>query len=528
MLSERLLQSTDRNCWVGGRRTVAGISPSARQSFDHDYDYDYDSDSDHDRENEMRILYLDIDTLRPDHLGCYGYARNTSPNIDRIAARGCRFENFYASDAPCLPSRSALFSGMFGIHNGAVNHGGARADMFNAGPERGFRKSISEQGWIAQLRRAGLRTVSVSPFAERHSAWDFCAGWNEMYNPGMGGMESAEHVQPYAEDWLRRNADSDNWFYHVHFWDPHTPYRVPLEFGDPFADEPLPPEADWVSEERIRQGFQAFGSHSPQDLGGFSNTGGPQWPRVPAVIRSKDDYKRWIDGYDTGILYMDAHFGRLLDILDEKGVLDDTVIIISSDHGENQGELNIYGDHQTACESTARVPLVIHWPGCEGATGVRSGLHYGRSFAADLRDGSDTGHESLVLSQLAWACQRSVRWDRYLLLRTYDPGMKDLRPVQLYDVEQDPHMTTDLTEAHPELVDRGLALLERWTTTNMMTSTQAVDPLWQVMREGGAFHTRRQLTRYIEHLRATGREEHIPRLEAVYRDRPCVQFGPLY
>ena len=57
----------------------------------------------------MRILYLDLDSMRPDHLGCYGYARNTSPNIDAIAATGVRFTDCYCSDAPCLPSRTALF-----------------------------------------------------------------------------------------------------------------------------------------------------------------------------------------------------------------------------------------------------------------------------------------------------------------------------------------------------------------------------------------------------------------------------------
>jgi len=496
----------------------------------------------------MRILYLDVDTLRPDHLGCYGYARNTSPNIDRIAAEGLTCLNCYTSDAPCLPSRSALFSGMFGIHNGAVNHGGSRADMFNEGPERGFRMFRSENGWIARMRRAGFRTVTVSPFAERHSAWDFCAGWNEIYNPGKGGMESAEEVQPYARDWVERNAEKDNWFLHVHYWDPHTPYRAPESFGDPFADEPLPPEADWITEEDIQRGMRAFGSHSPLDIGGFGPVNNERWPRIPAEIRSKADYKRWIDGYDTGILYMDHHFGQLLDILDAAGVLDDTVIIISSDHGENQGELNIFGDHQTADQCTSRIPLIIRWPG--GPKGVTdSALHYnidlpptlldmldrpiphhwdGRSFAPTLRDGTPCGRDYLVLSQLAWACQRSVRWDRYILLRTYDPGMKDLPPIALYDLENDPHETQNIADERPDLVDRGLALLERWTTEQMIKSDHMVDPLWQIMREGGPFHTRLQLERYIEQLRKTGREEHIPKLEALYRNRRCIQYRPLY
>ena len=67
----------------------------------------------------MRILYIDIDTLRADHLGCYGYHRNTSPNIDALAADAALFRNVHASDTPCLPSRSALLTGRFGIHRDA-------------------------------------------------------------------------------------------------------------------------------------------------------------------------------------------------------------------------------------------------------------------------------------------------------------------------------------------------------------------------------------------------------------------------
>ena len=75
----------------------------------------------------MRVLYIDIDTLRADHLGCYGYHRKTSPNIDRLAQQSVRFECCYASDVPCLPSRTALVTGRFGTHNGVVGHGGTAA-----------------------------------------------------------------------------------------------------------------------------------------------------------------------------------------------------------------------------------------------------------------------------------------------------------------------------------------------------------------------------------------------------------------
>src|SRR5690349_1376835 len=128
----------------------------------------------------MRILYIDIDSLRPDHLGCYGYHRRTSPNIDRVAAAAVRFDNCHVSDAPCLPSRTALWSGRFGIHTGVITHGGTAAEPFIQGPHRGFKSRLGLTSWMHCLRQAGLKTVTVSPFGERHSAWHWYAGFSEI------------------------------------------------------------------------------------------------------------------------------------------------------------------------------------------------------------------------------------------------------------------------------------------------------------------------------------------------------------
>ncbi len=475
----------------------------------------------------MRVLYYDIDTLRPDHLGCYGYHRNTSPNIDRVAGEGTMFTNYYVSDAPCLPSRAALFLGRPGIHTGVVDHGGIAADPYNVGEDRAFRHQREWHSWPMAMRSSGFYPVSYSPFAERHSAWWFYFGWREMFNPGRGGAESAEEVVPAALDWIERNGKKDDWFLHVNVWDPHTPYRAPEEFGFPFEDEPL---EGWMTEEKIRRDFESFGPHSAQDL---ANLGpGQDGPRAPAQIRNLDDYRKWINGYDTGILYADHYLGKVLEALEAQGVLDDTAIIISSDHGENQGELNIYGDHHTADHITARVPLIIRWPGMEGGR-VDEGLHYnydlpptmlelvggqcperwdGRSFAGAL-EGAETGRESLVLGNCAWSCQRGVRWGPWMLLRTYHSGMKDFEPFMLFNVEDDPHELHDLAEERPEVVNEGLATLERWYADMMATSTSTTDPLWTVMSQGGPFHTRNAVEQYVERLRASGRAEAADWLE---------------
>ncbi|HZG44236.1 MAG TPA: sulfatase, partial [Longimicrobium sp.] len=212
----------------------------------------------------MRILYLDIDSLRPDHLGCYGYHRDTSPHIDRIAREGVRFNQCYAPDAPCLPSRTAFYTGRFGIQTGVVGHGGTAAEPKVEGKLRGFRDRIEGQGLARQLQNLGFHTAMISPFGQRHAAHWFYAGFHEIHNTGAGGMESAEEVWPVVERWLEGNAARDNWYLHLNFWDPHTPYRVPAEYGDPFAQAPLPA---WLDDaEILPRHSRKTGPHSSLDI----------------------------------------------------------------------------------------------------------------------------------------------------------------------------------------------------------------------------------------------------------------------
>jgi len=485
----------------------------------------------------MRVLYIDIDTLRPDHLGCYGYHRDTSPNIDALARQGVLFENCYNTDAPCLPSLASMWSGRCGFHTGVVNHGGTAADPFVEGPTRGFRDVYARTSWMSALRGAGLYTATVSPFAERHGAWHWYAGFREVYNPGRGGGEGADDVSPYALEWIERNAQDDNWFLHVNYWDPHAPYRTPESFGNPFEDEPLP---DWLTDEVRQRGWHGYGPHSPQEPHGWGGeTFYQRFPRVPEKLDSMQAVRQWIDGYDVGIRYADEHVGRLLSALEDAGVLNDTIVMVSSDHGENQGELNVWGDHQTADQITCHVPMIVHAPGLANGPRIDRALHYQYDWAATLielaggtvpdnwdgvpftqafREGREQGREYLVVSQNAWSCQRSVRFDDYICLRTYHDGYKQLEPVMLYDLVNDPHEQHNLAGTRPNIVHRAMSMLSDWYHEMAVTATTDVEPMMTVLREGGALHTRGMLPRYLERLRQTGRGHHAERLARLHPD----------
>jgi len=486
----------------------------------------------------MRILYVDIDTMRPDHLGCYGYARNTSPNIDAVAQEAVRFNDYYCSDAPCLPSRAALVTGRFGIHTGCVGHGGINAEMRPEGRERGMADFNGRYNLPAVMRRAGMKTASISSFADRHAAWWFNGGFDETYNIGKRGLEPGNEVMDIALDWLQRKKDIKDWFLHVHVWDPHIPYRAPEEFGKPFEDSPLPDP--WMTEELLAQHRNTKpGAHSACEVNGYAPIKDATHPRQITEVRNLADFKTMIDEYDTGVLFADYNLGKMFDLLREQGIYDETVIIISGDHGECLGEMGAYCEHGGADHITTHIPLIVKWPGCPQNV-ESNGLHYnvdllptlmdmignvppfscnrvvgkpnpvdydGESFAACIKEGKDGGREFLVVSQCAHVCQRAVRFNNWMYIRTYHDGYHLTEADELYDVEKDPHGIANVASLHKEVCWNGAWYLEHWVADNLLKNIYAYheDPLWSVIAEGGPFHCRGYLKSYCTHLEETGR-----------------------
>ena len=488
----------------------------------------------------MRVIMFDIDTLRADHMGCYGYGRNTTPVMDGIAAEGVRFDRYYCPNAPCLPSRASMVSGQYGIHNGIVGHGGSAADMRLQGRSRSFTDDMSENSLFMQFRRAGMHTVSFSTFAERHSAWWFNAGFNECHNLGERGAETAGEVTPHVLEWLEKNGGKDNWMMHVHYWDPHTPYRTPADYESPFAGTPLPD--GWITEEIFREHLLHIGPHGANEINMWNDDSSERWPKHPGRLSSLEDAERFINQYDDGVRYTDDNIGRIIGWLKENRLYDDELaVIITADHGEDLGEFGVYAEHGMADEPVSRIPLIIRWPGmrkgavAEGfhdntdlaptmqellGTSMFRGDRYqydGVSFARTLRDGTDCSRPCAVLTQCAHVCQRSVRFDDYIYIRTIHGGYHLLPDEMLFNVKEDTHEQHDLAAKRPELCARGAKLILDWTDSMMKTSHYDTDPMWTVMREGGPEHCRGELETYKRRLKGTPREYGIRLLEEKYK-----------
>jgi arylsulfatase A-like enzyme len=231
----------------------------------------------------------------------------------------------------------------------------------------------------------------------------------------------------------------------------------------------------------------------------------------PKHLATLKDVKLMHDAYDTAVLYADYHIGRVIQALEQAGVLDETAIIISADHGECLGELNAYGGHCFADHNVAHVPLIIRWPGVTDsrANEHACGLHYHLDLAASVCDllgivtpsqwdaksmadvlrGTSTpdhGRDALVISQLAQACQRAVRFRHdgrdFIYIRTYRSGKYELPSALLFDLTRDPHEERDLAMLRPELAEYARGLLDEWKGI-MLANSLHEDPLKEVLNE---------------------------------------------
>jgi len=447
----------------------------------------------------MRIIFFDVDCLRPDHLGCYGYSRPTSPTIDAIAREGVRFNHYYCQSSPCLPSRTALSSGRFGIRNGVVSNYGAGA-QFRIRLRNYKGPHDDNQMLMRQLRAHGYDTISFSNFADRHNAFWFMCGWTEYHTPNLkGGNETAEEVNVPLMHWLRHNAKREDYFLYINYWDVHRCYTMPCSWADRFDDYPVP--QIWPDEETIQAHQNINGKFTARRQ--FTNNVSP-YDLMPGSIASRADFDHLVTGYDAAISYTDHHVQMVVNELDRQGVLDDSVIIVSADHGDAFGEHGIYSDHVCADECIHRIPLILRWPGISPKDRLCDALLYnvdlsatlcdlldvpippdwdGLSFKAQVEGEPGGGREHLVWSHGLYALQRAVRTRTHLMIRTYDDYGYGFEPIQLYNMENDKYQTVNLASEKPALVSECDHIMVEWVNAQLAKDGWRSDPLMEILRK---------------------------------------------
>ncbi|WP_165423408.1 sulfatase family protein [Ktedonosporobacter rubrisoli] len=499
----------------------------------------------------MRIIYIDIDSCRPDHLSCYGYPRPTSPVIDSLAQQGVLFRNCHTSDAPCLPSRAALFSGRLGINNGVTCHDGPASQLRYAG--RGHFHDPTRPMWMRYLQKAGWETVCFSGFGQRHLAWWFFSGFTQNFgNQLPGESETADEVTEKVLHWLQQNGTTDNWFMHVNYWDVHHPYEAPERYFQRIRDLPCLP---YPNAESIAYDVQHYyGPRTARDWWYESGWQNAQEGRRRAMPRGNPDtyenYKGFVDGHDAGIAYIDEKLGTILEALEKLGVRDETAIIVGSDHGESIGELGMYFEHGNACEGTTHVPLIIYWPGItdQAERSVESraidtlmyqldlaptmldllGMELptnwdGISLASQVRGSVGPTRDHLVLGCGIYSFQRAVRTERYRLIRTIHSGLYPYEPLYLFDMQNDPYQTQNIATEQPEIVAQLDHLLLAWLWQYTTGSEGVRDPFQEQLRAGITPDIYCPRWRIEERLQALGRDDQLADLRAHRDKKPALR-----
>ncbi|WP_136689186.1 sulfatase [Halorhabdus amylolytica] len=474
----------------------------------------------------MRVLVVDVDSLRPDHLGCHGYDRPTSPTIDALAAEGVRFTSCYASDTPCLPSRTALVSGRFGARTGVVTHFGD--GQWYDQPAGGHDAATARPLVPRYLSRHGVHTATVSSFGDHHSAYHFSGSFTDAIQPTPRTEdEHAADVTARAVAWLDRHATDEDWLLHVQYWDVHHPYEDVAEDVERVRRAGWSPA--WPDAEALAAQQGMTGPRSADLWPTPGAYGDPAYERqyddwsIPDRFDSTDDVAHLVDGYDGAVRKTDREVNRLLDALAAAGVREDTTVVVTADHGDALGEHGIYAEHALAHPPTQRVPFVISGPTVTSGGRAVDAQVYQFDLAATLCDWFDVpvpdgwdarsltpaidgesfaGREALVCGHGIYTFSRAVYADEWVYIRIYHPGVFSHPGLfnddsadgpaagleLLHDLEVDPHMTENMLADRPrvagEMRDR-LADWERRTRTTR--DAGGTDPLVHMAVESGPF-----------------------------------------
>lgn len=274
-------------------------------------------------DNRPNLILISIDTLRQDHVGAYGYERETTPNIDQLAATGLLFRNAIAQAPWTLPSHMSMLTGLYPSGHGVFS------------PQHRLTK---DKLTIAELlRNSGYRTVAFTGGGFVREQFGYQGFELFVQRPGHAERRQAEAVLASASEWMRRSPDQP-FFMLFHTYQVHAPYDPPPEH-DLFASDQYAGLIEVA--DRTYRDFNAQKEHM-----------------------TAADYSYLIDKYDGNIHYTDAVIGNLFEELKRSELWERTVVILTSDHGENfDDHLQYELGHDELYSEVLRIPLVLSGPG---------------------------------------------------------------------------------------------------------------------------------------------------------------------
>jgi arylsulfatase A-like enzyme len=284
---------------------------------------------------QINLLVIGIDTLRRDHLGCYGYDRPTSPNIDRLAEGGTLFEDAVSQSPWTLPSFATVFTSLYPTQHGA-------GFLEPGAGQYGNRMRTAFPPMAMILLKQGYSTGAIINGPALAPDFGVDRGFEYYDTTPRWDTRDADVVTEDALDWIDQNRDNP-FFIFVHYFDPHVTYGPPAPYDTIF-------DPDYSG--RLGNSFDRGTYIRMQDA--LSIEGDP---------RAEADWNHVRALYDGEILFTDYAVGELLKGLDERGLRDNTLIILLSDHGEEFFDHKGFEHGHTLYDELIKIPLIFSLPG---------------------------------------------------------------------------------------------------------------------------------------------------------------------
>lgn len=385
------------------------------------------------------MILISIDTLRADHLGFWGYERDTSPNLDRLARESWAFKSSTSQAPHTIPSLLQLMTGQFFQHERIAPESTALAEY---------------------LKLHGYRTAAVvdNPIVELQVT-DLQRGFDHFYaNDVLDRDQAQQHwktkmpadvITRQAVRWLDEHAEDERpFFLWLHYFDPHDPYMPPFTADLPFAREVT--DTEWTGDIRNTFLFQ---------------------PSRPGSSFEEKDRQHLVNLYDAEIYYVDQALGDLFAHLEETELFDASLIVVTADHGEAFGERGRFTHGKSVHQEEIHVPLVVKPPFYRDPPREVLAPTQNVDILPTITslvgidpparvDGRDLSTETPERAHVIWRDWVVLRTERYKLLSNEHTG-----ETMLFDLVEDPGETRNLAAEEPEILRELVAEKDAWLET---------------------------------------------------------------
>lgn len=401
------------------------------------------------------IVFFGIDSLRRDHMSCYGYPRLTTPHIDRFAQDATLFEQTFSAHIPTTSAYASMLTGMdvFNTQVVALRHKG------------GLRPEVSTLAEI--LKQEGYNTTCVgftgNPSSRGFDKYIDYAGWGSW---NEGRSPKAENLNEVALPELDRLAKKrEPFFLFLRHMDPHAPYLPPAPYERIFYHgNETDPKNKSMEPVMAFKPFRDF----------FAS-----W--MPPGITDKDYV---IAQYDGAVAYMDAAIQSIFTALEARGLVEDTIVVLNGDHGETLYDHECYFDHHGMYDPTLVVPLIIRYPGAlpagrrvkgynqhkdlvptllELASIQRDDIRFdGQSLMKLVRGEATTFDSEMYITECTWMRKHGWRTPEWKLIIALEPDFHFKPEVELYNLARDPEENHNVAADEPEVVALLKARMDAW------------------------------------------------------------------